>query len=325
MAWDVPTGLARLERWWVGADETFPRGAALAEVRTSDERVFALTAPGTAQFYRPGGRIGDVVGPTLYALTKRPASLLAGDAPGKRQELAGSGEWLYPPDGRMLVECSRAADLVRLWSLPTDPQAPPYGVPLHEFRPDPDGAAQRRGRVFIDPAGRLALVAWDPSGAFSVWDVYTGARTTTFRATAAPSRVLVNERDWRLSIEGEDAGSAGRYRRTVATVWDLATGVRVEKVTDDWQRRLAGYADRSTIDRFGAAAASPDGRLRALTLVGGHGPTGVCVQETMSAQEVFRAEHPQSSRIRVAFSVDGQFLLANRESAHRSHVDVWEL
>jgi hypothetical protein len=29
--------------------------------------------------------------------------------------------------------------------------------------------------------------------------------------------------------------------------------------------------------------------------------------------------------VRVAFSADGQFLLANRESPHDSHVDVWEL
>jgi hypothetical protein len=327
LAWDVPSGLGRLERWWVGPGEGYHRGAALAEVRTADERMFVLTAPGPAELFRPGGAIGDVVGPTLQALTKRPASVLSGDAPGKRHELAGSGEWLYPRDGRVLVECSRTADLVRLWPGPAGPtdHQPPYGAPLHEFRPALDGDAQRRGRVFVDPTGRLALVAWDPTGAFSVWDVYTGVCTTTFRSAGSPFRVLVNEHDWRLSIEGEDAGSAGRYRRTVSTVWDLATGVRVEKITDDRQRRLAGYADRSTTDRFAGAAASPDGRLRALALAGGQGSAAVCVQEAMSAQELFRAEQPPGSRIRVAFSTDGQFLLTNRESAHHSHVDVWEL
>jgi hypothetical protein len=178
--------------------------------------------------------------------------------------------------------------------------------------------------VFVDPVGRLALIAWDPGGMFSVWDVRSGARISAFQASGSPTNVLVNERDWRLSVEGDNGVSAGRYRHTVATVWDLATGARVEKLTDD-RRRLAGYADRSVTDRFGDAAASPDGRLRALPVQGNGGSTGVCVQEAATAYEVFRAEHPPSSRVRVAFSADGQFLLANRESPHHSHVDVWEL
>src|SRR5690606_4671025 len=133
---------------------------------------------------------GDVVGPTLVATAKRPASLLAGDPPDLRHELSGRGEWLFTPDRRMLVECAATADLVRLWSVPD-------GAMLREFRPEFDGppgrgssparAARRHGRVFVHPTGRLALVAWDETGAFWVWDLQTGVRTTAFRDPSQPT------------------------------------------------------------------------------------------------------------------------------------------
>ena len=216
----------------------------------------------------------------------------------------------------MLVECAATADLVRLWSIPD-------AVLLHEFRPDQPGGEQRAGRVFVQPSGRLALIAWDNTGNFTVWDVATGALHMSFKDAGAPSNVLVNERDWRLSCEGEDAGAAGRYRRTVATIWDLTTGRRLEKISDE--RRLPGYAGRSGSDSFGEAAFSPDGRLRAVPVLSRGGSAGISLQEASSEQEVFRAEHQPSARVRVAFSADGQFLLANRESPQRSAVDVWEL
>jgi molecular chaperone DnaK len=318
LSWDVPTGRARLERWSVGAGEAYQRGAVLAHLRTVDERVYELTVPEEGMLLSRRGRVGDVVGPTLIAAAKRPASLLAGDPPGKRQELTGSGEWLFTPDRRMLVECTATAKHVRLWSIPD-------GVLLGEFSPEFDSAQPRRGRVFVQPGGRLALVTWDPAGSFAVWDVRTGQCTTTFRDSHSPSNVAVNEREWRLSTEGEDGGAAGRYRRSVATVWDLRTGRKLEKLTDDWQRRLSGYRDRSASDCFGDDAFSPDGRLRAVPVLSQAGPTGISLQEATSENEVFRAEHAPSARVRVAFSADGQFLLANRESPQRSHVDVWEL
>jgi len=318
VAWDVPTGRARLERWAVGAGERYARGAVLAQVRTSDERVYELTAAEEGELLVRRGRAGDVVGPTLIASTKRTASLLAGDAPDKRQELTGSGEWLYTPDRQFLVECATTAELVRLWSIPD-------GVVVHQFRPELPGGLARRGRVFVAPDGRLSLVTWDPAGSFSVWDVRTGSCTTQFKDTTSPVNVLVNEREWRLSAEGEDGGSAGRYRRTVATLWDLATGRKLEKLTDDWHRRLTGYECRSVSDRFGENAFSPDGLLRAVPVASGAGLTGISLQETRSEHEVYRCEHPPSARVRVAFSADGHFLLANRESPQHSQVDVWEL
>lgn len=318
LSWDVPTGRARLQRWSVSPGEPYQEGAVLAQVRTADERVYELTAPEEGVLLSQRARVGDVVGPTLGAAAKRPASLLAGDPPGKRQELTGSGEWLFASDRRVLVECAATATHVRLWSVPD-------AVLLREFSPQFESAEPRRGRVFVQPGGRLALVTWDQAGVFAVWDVRTGRRTTTFRDSHAPTNVLVNEREWRLSTSGEDAGSAGRYRRSVATVWDLSTGRKLEKLTDNVQRRLSGYRDRSASDCFGDDAFSPDGRLRAVAVRSQAGPTGISLQEATSEHEVFRAEHAPSARVRVAFSADGHFLLANRESPRRSQVDVWEL
>jgi molecular chaperone DnaK len=326
IAWDVPAGQARLERWLVDPGEPYRRGAVLAQVRTADERVYELTAPEDGVLLTRTGRVGEVVGPTLVATAKRPASLLAGDPPDLRHELAGCGEWLLAPDRRVLVECAYTAELVRLWSVPD-------GVMLREFRPEFDvlghssstRTPRRWGRVFVHPAGRLALVAWDETGAFWVWDLHSGARTTFFRDVSQPTAVLVNEREWRLSAQGEDAGSAGRYRRAIATVWDLATGQRLEKFTDDWRRRLVGFAHRSVSDSFGDAALSPDGRLRAVPVVTEAGPTGVSLRVAGSDEEVFRWEHPPGTRVRVAFTADGHYLLANRESAQDSRVEVWEL
>jgi WD40 repeat protein len=318
LLWDVPTGRARLQRWSVDQGETYVRGAVLAQVRTADERVYELTAPEDGVLLSRRGRAGNVVGPTLIAAATRPASLLAGDQPGKRQELTGSGEWLFASDRRVLVECAATGRQVRLWSVPD-------AVLLREFSPEFDSAEPRRGRVFVRPGNRLALVTWDHAGAFSVWDVRTGHCTTTFRDSHVPTKVLVNEREWRLSTEGEDAGSAGRYRRSVANVWDLSTGRKLEKLTGNWQRRLSDYRDRSASDCFGDDAFSPDGRLRAVPVLSQAGSTGISLLEATSEHEVFRAEHAPSARVRVAFSADGQFLLANRESPPRSQVDVWEL
>jgi hypothetical protein len=305
----------------VGLGEAYRRGAVVALVRTIDERVSELAAPEDGVLLTRRGRVGDVVGPTLVAAAKRPASLLAGDPPGKRRELSGSGEWLLAPDRRVLVECAATAELVRIWSIPD-------GALLREFRPHLaqfGDAGPRRGRVFVHPKGALTLVAWDRAGMFSVWDLRSGSCTGSFRDSSAPMNVLVNERDWRLSTEGEESGSAGRYRRTVATVWDLETCLRLERLTDDWQRRLGGFEHRSVNDCFGEAAFSPDGRFRAVPVMGRTGPTGISLRAAVSEQELFRAEHGPSARVRVAFSADGQFLLASRESPQDSQVDVWEL
>ena len=108
----------------------------------------------------------------------------------------------------------------------------------------------------------------------------------------------------------------------MATVWDLTTGRRLERTAD--ARRWPGYRDRSTVDGFGEEAVSPDGELHAVPLRTAAG-AAVALQASRSDQEVFRAEHPSSLRVRMAFTPDGRFLLTNWDSGLRSQVDVWEL
>jgi hypothetical protein len=317
MAWEVPTGQARLVRWSIRPGEAFRRGTVLAQVRTADERVFDLAAPDEGVLIDVGARAGDMVGPTLIASAKRPTSLLAGDQPGKRQVLSVTGEWLLTPDREVLVECAAGARRIRLWSTRD-------GMLIRQFAPDLDGAVPYDGRVFVRPGGRLSLVAWDRSGTFTVFDVGTGRRTASFGDGYAPLKVMVNEGEWRLTAAAEGAGSAGRYRRIVTSVWDLGTGQRLDRLTDD-RHHLHGYLDRSAVDSFGEHAFSPDGRLKAVPVRSARGSTGIALQEAGNDHEVFRAEHPPSARARMAFSADGRLLLSNWDAGPQSLVDVWEL
>jgi hypothetical protein len=330
LTWSIPGGSGQLVRWNVSEGQAYPAGSVLAQVRTPDDRVFDLTAADGGALLPQRAKVGDFVGPTLLVRAKRPASALAGDPPGKRQALSAVGEWLLTPDRRLLVECAPSAAHVKLWSIPD-------GDLVGGFTPDLAGS--QNGRVFVDPSGRLSLVAWDPGGVFCVFDVMSGHRLVTFRDASGPSSVTVNEAQWRLTVRGEDSGSAGRYRRSVATVWDLATGRRLEKLTDD--RRLPGYLDRSAVDGFADRAVSPDGRMYAVALRTSTGSAAVALQEATSDNELFRTEHDESPRARTAFSADGLFLLANWESGDvvgrgvresgdvvgrgGSQVDVWEL
>jgi hypothetical protein len=318
LSWPVPGGRARLENWLRPQGDTYQRGAVLARIRTVDDQVYDLTAPNDGVLLEQSVRAGEVVGPTLVLPAKRPASCLAGDPPDRLQQLSASGEWLLTPDGRYLVECSPSAQHVKLWSIPD-------GRLVNEFVPRMLGMDGRRGRVFVSPQGRLSLVAWDPSGTFSVWDIWAGRRLATFRDTHAPEAVLVNELQWRLTAEADDTTSAGRYRRRQATVWDLTTGTRIERVTEDLHRRLVGFHSRSAIDAFGEGATSPCGRLRAVGVHMASGGTALALCESTSDSEIFRTEYQPGSQVRMAFTPDGKFLLANCESVARSQVDVWEL
>ncbi len=318
LSWSVPGNGARLETWADEVGTPYRRGAVLARVRTVDDQVYELTAPSDGVLLEQPVAVGDLVGPTLVAPAKRRSSASAGDPPGRLQRLSATGEWLLTPDRQFLVECASTARHVKLWSIPD-------GRLVNEFVPRLSGSDGYRGRVFMSPQGRLSLVAWDPAGVFSVWDVWANRRLAAFRDSRAPESVLVNESQWRLTVEGEDGGSAGRYRRTVASVWDLFTGTRVERITDDIQRRLAGYQPRSMVDGFGERAVSPDGTLHAVGLRTPSGATALALQESTSDSEVFREEYPRSSRVRMAFSADGRFLLGNSESGLHSQVDVWEL
>lgn len=318
LAWDLPPGGARLLRWLVEEGETYDAGAVLAQIATVEDRVYDLTAvhEGTLLAHRiePGATVEGV----LVAAAK-PAVWLADDPPAKVQELSAEGEWFLTPDLRMLVECAEAGRSVRLRDIAG-------GAVVGEFRPHFNGGRPAHARVFVQPDGRLALVAWDTEGRFTVWDIESGRLQASFHDSNGPHKVLVNEAQWRLTAEGEGKVSAGRYQRVVTNVWDMRTGTKVERLTDpDWQRHRTGFASRSAADGFAAAASSPDGRLRAVAVRPAGGGTALAVHDAATDKEVFRAEHPAREGVRAAFSADGRYLLANWESATRSQVDVWEI
>jgi hypothetical protein len=319
VAWEVPGGRARVLRWLVDEGEPYPAGAVLAQVSTPDDIVFDLAAvhEGTLLAHRVAA--GELVETALVAAATKPTAAMLEDPPTKRHEMHGDGDWFLTPDRRLLVECADAGRCVRVRDIAE-------GTVLAEFRPDFNGDRPERARVFMNPAGRLALLAWNDGGRFSVWDIESGRLQARFAESGGPHRVLVNEEQWRLTAEAEGKVTAGRYQRVVTTVWDLRTGQRVEKLTAAaGQARPAGYADRSAADGFGTSVGSPDGRLRAVVVQPSGGSTAVALHDVVTAREIFRAEHGSPQHVRAAFSADGRYLLANWESTGASHLDVWEL
>jgi hypothetical protein len=318
VAWEIPGGQARVVRWLVDEGASYGAGDVLAQIATPDDVVFDLAAvhPGTLLAHRvPAGHIVETA---LVAAATKPATAMLEDPPTKRHELRADGEWFLTPDRRLLVECSDAGRCVRMRDIAA-------GTVLAEFRPEFNGDRPEQARVFVNPAGRLALLAWNGGGRFSVWDIESGRLQARFADSGGPHRVLVNEQQWRLTAAAERA-SAGRYQRVVTTVWDLRTGQRVEKLTQAaGQDAPAGYGDRSVADGFAASAGSPDGRLRAVVVRPPQGSTAVALHDVASEREVFRAERGDPQLARTAFSADGRYLLASWESGGASHLDVWEL
>ena len=314
LAWDIPGGQAKLLRWLVEEGEPYPAGARLAQIGTADDRVFDLTAVHEGTLLAHRVHAGDVVGSTLVAAASKSGVALADDPPAKRYDLWASGTWLLSPDRRLLAECVEATGQVLFHQIAD-------GSPAGEFRPDVDPGRPHEGRVFVDPDGRLTVVVWDPDGRFSVWDVESGRSLCRFHDAGGPHTVLVNEALWRLTAAGQGKVSAGRYQRTVTTMWDLRTGARVEKLTDpDWQRRHPGFTPRSVRDGFAPAASSPDGRLRAVAEA-----AAVTLREATTDRELFRVAQAEARGVRTAFSGDGRYLLASWDLGERSRVDVWEI
>ncbi|HEX8631624.1 MAG TPA: Hsp70 family protein [Catenuloplanes sp.] len=320
VTWEIPGGQARLLRWVVGAGEGYEEGSVLAEVRVGDERIFALTAPLAGTVLEHRASVGDLVGPTLVIAAARDRAAMAEDPPTPRRRLVAPGSWLLTADRQVLVECDAVGRYVRSHAVGD-------GGPLGEFRPDLGTGTPLGARIFVDPDGRPALVAWDDDGGFAVWDVETGKLTARFRDPSGASAVRVNEAEWRLAAEAEGKVPVGRYRRSAVTLWDLRTGARVEKITDEgWQRRHPGYADRSGADGFRPEALSPDGALR--SRITDH---ELLLSDVGSGQELFRASGPPDARGGTAFSADGRQLLVTwelppgRERAERSQVHVWDI
>jgi hypothetical protein len=191
------------------------------------------------------------------------------------------------------------------------------------FTPEPTDrpATHRGGRLFVDPEGRPALLAWDAETGVSVFDVRSGKLTTRIGEAVGGRRFLVDEAGWRVAVESEGRAAVGRYRRSTVTVWDLHTGGRLDRATDGgWEQRHPEFRERSAADGFGPEAVSPDGGLTATVRA-----DAVLLTDVASGVEVFRTALAADARAWVAFDADGQLLLINTESAGRSRVDVLQV
>jgi WD40 repeat protein len=299
----------------VKAGEAFTPHALLAQVRTAEDRVYDLTAGRTAGVLLEHRiEVGGTVAAGALAATVRTATDAERFQLIKRHHLHVAGRWMLLPDRRRLAEWPGNAEYVKLRTVAS-------AALVNELRPGPDGGGARRGTVVLAPDQQLALITWDPEGNFAVWDVASGQLTAKFSGGHRPHLVLVSEARWRLVTTADSATSTGRYRRDVATVWDLSTGTRIDKyVGEDLHRRFTGYAEHSVGDAFVTEAHSPDGRLRATAHDG-----AVSVRDVEQDSEVLRADHAGTRQARVAFSHDGQHLLARWDDDEGSAVEIFEV
>jgi hypothetical protein len=232
----------------------------------------------------------------------------------KRHHLRVAGDWLLMPDRRTLVECSGDGEYVKVRTIST-------GALVTELRPGRGAGRGRHAQVALGPGRQLALVTWDAEGHFAVWDVLSGRVTASFSDVHKPDAVLLNEAEWRLVTTGEGAAHVGRYRRDVATVWDLATGARLDRIVgEDLPKRFAGYTETSRADAFAAEMQSPDGRLRAAAL-----DATLSVRDLETEAEVFRADLSPARTVSTAFCSEGRHLLARATDDTGAWVDVWEV
>ncbi|HTJ33953.1 MAG TPA: Hsp70 family protein [Dactylosporangium sp.] len=316
LSWTIPGGRGRLVRWLVKEGEGYARGAALAQVRIADDQVFDLTAGRTdgvllEQRVAAGGMV--VSGAVAAHARLEPASAERFQL-AKRHHLRVAGAWLLTPDRRALIECSSTGEYVKVRAIDT-------GALVTELRPGRGAGRMQHAQVALGTGRRLALVTWDADGHFSVWDVLAGRMVASFSDVHKPDAVLLNESEWRLVTTGEGAASVGRYRRDVATVWDLATGARLDRVVgEDLPRRFTGYAETSRADAFAPQMESPDGRLRAAALDG-----TLSVRDLETEAEVFRADLAPGRPVSTAFCHEGRHLLARGTDDEGTWVDVWEV
>ncbi|WP_212826830.1 Hsp70 family protein [Polymorphospora rubra] len=317
LTWDIPGGVGRLQHWLVAEGAPFAAGEPVARIRTAEDQVFDLTVARSGTLVAHRSAAGQLVGRVMVAGAARDRGGMPPDAPNRRLHLESRGFWQLHADRQLLVECTRAPS-VRLRSLLD-------GAVLGDFRPEVGIDPTTRGRVFLDPDGRFCLVGWDADGWFSVWEVETGKLNTRFRDPGGPFKVLVDETGWRLATEGGSRG-VGLRRRAATTLWDLRTGSRLERLTDEnWRRQHPGFAELSARDGFGTTVTSPDGQLRAGTSQVPNGSPVVFLHDTATDQELFRLRGSAGHQGRVGFSTDSRCLLVNWESEERSLVDVYDV
>jgi methyl-accepting chemotaxis protein len=237
--------------------------------------------------------------------------------PTKRYQLRGAPSWFLTPDLAHLIECAPDGRSVTYYGVRG-------GEAVGELRPQhptpPCG-----GGVFVSPDGRLVLVSWDATGAFRLWDVGTGAALASFQDTDRPLRIAVDEENWRLVAQTGRMAQVGRYRREVATIWDLRTGTAVEDIAvDDLAQHRTGFHPCSVADAFAPEAVTADQHLYAAAARDDAGAT-LTLYDGHSGRKRFHAVEPDADGARTAFDADGALLLAHWESPDAGWVDVWDL
>jgi hypothetical protein len=251
--------------------------------------------------------VGSVVAERLRSLSS------ATGHPTRRYQLRGARGWFLTPDLAHLVECVPDGGSVAYYGVAN-------GEPVGELRPQhptrPCG-----GGLFVSPDGRLVFVSWDPAGAFRLWDVGSAAAGASFQNAGAPLWVAVDEEHWRLVAPTGRMAQVGRYRREVATIWDLRTGRALEDVAVDDLSKVGEYHTRSVADTFAAEAVTADQHLYAAARHDG-GATFV-LYDGQTGRERFRSADPDASGVRVAFA--GEMLLAHWDSPDAGWVDVFDL
>ena len=314
VVWDVPGSRARLLRWTVAPESRYPAGTVLAEIRTADDLIVGLTAADSGALREPLPSPGALVGPVLAVAARRLPEALLAVPPVAVRTHQGADSFLLSAD--VLLECGAGGSSVTSRAVAT-------GDVRNVFTPEPTDlpASRQGGRLFVDPEGRPALLAWDAETGVSVFDVRSGKLTTRIGEAVGGRRFLVDEAGWRVAVESEGRAAVGRYRRSTVTVWDLHTGGRLDRATDGgWEQRHPEFRERSAADGFGPEAVSPDGGLTATVRA-----DAVLLTDVASGVEVFHTALAADARAWVAFDADGQLLLINTESAGRSRVDVLQV
>jgi hypothetical protein len=265
--------------------------------------VIESTAASAAHGARGAVAVSSVLAERLHSISA------ATGHPTRRYQLRGAPGWFLTPDLAHLVECAPDGDHVTWYATGT-------GQVVGELRPQ-HPSTPAGGGVFVSPDGRLVDVTWDAAGAFRLWDVGTGAAAGSFANGGAPKWVAVDEENWRLVAPTGRMAQVGRYRREVATVWDLLTGRAVEDVAVD--ELDPGYHRRSVADAFAAEAVTADQSLyaaggEALVLYDGH-----------TGRERFRTVEAGAEGARAAFDAQGTLLFVHWESAREGWIDVFDL
>jgi hypothetical protein len=237
--------------------------------------------------------------------------------PTHRYRLRGAPDWFLTPDLAHLVECAPDGGHVTYYAVRT-------GEIVGELRPQ-HASPPCGGRVFVSPTGRLTLISWDAVGAFHLWDVGSGAAAGSFKDTGTPLRVAVDEENWRLVARTGRQAQVGRYRREVATIWDLRAGTAVQEVAvDDLDENRAGLHQHSVADAFASEAVTADQHLYA-TGTRDVGGAALVLYDGRTGRERFRTVEPDADTVRTAFDADATLLLVHWASGGGGWVDVLDL